>query len=101
VSLGFAARGTSEGEGDGNGIIEGIPGPHNPGLSEQGGETLMFWVDLSAAKMIPESFTSASSTVAGISGSLSAYFPIAAVGQSSYVYLPMSRAPFLIQGLVV
>jgi len=87
---GLAPRGTSEGEGDGNGVIEGIPQPgqYAYGLSESGGETLMFWKDLSAANMIPGSFTLASSTTSiNTSFNMSAYFPAAAIGPSNYVFV--------------
>jgi prepilin-type N-terminal cleavage/methylation domain-containing protein len=49
TQFGFGARGTSEGAGDGNGVIEGIPQPSHTtyGYGESGGETVMFWADLS------------------------------------------------------
>lgn len=77
------------GEGDGNGMIQGLPSPgpvYN--LAENGGETLMFWVDLSAANMIPGNFTAASATAGSSMSPLSAYFPQAAVSPSdTYVFV--------------
>ncbi|HEU5047932.1 MAG TPA: prepilin-type N-terminal cleavage/methylation domain-containing protein [Rickettsiales bacterium] len=66
-NFGFAARGQYAGEGDGNGLIEGIWGDgagNNWGVYQTGGETSMFWVDLSKAVLIDGSFTTASPTTA-------------------------------------
>jgi prepilin-type N-terminal cleavage/methylation domain-containing protein len=68
--FGFAARGTFAGEGDGNGVIEGVTSNaagQNSGMVGNIGETSMFWVDLSHANLIDGSFNTASSTMtAGI-----------------------------------
>jgi len=60
--FGFVARGAYAGEGDGNDVIEGIGG-HNPNWNsatyQTGGETAMFWVDLSTAGLIKDSFNTA------------------------------------------
>jgi prepilin-type N-terminal cleavage/methylation domain-containing protein len=65
VSVGFAPRGQYRGEGDGKGVIEGVwqnaSGDYT-GIATMGGETTMFWADLSKANLIPGNFTAASST---------------------------------------
>ncbi len=50
--FGFSARGGWPGEGDGNGIIEGVNSNNqnqNGGFYQTVGETAMFWVDLTYA----------------------------------------------------
>jgi prepilin-type N-terminal cleavage/methylation domain-containing protein len=52
TQFGFAARGQYAGEGDGNGLIEGVSNnapSSNNGMYESAGETLMFWSDLTYA----------------------------------------------------
>lgn len=92
-AFGFVARGTWTAQGDGNGIIEartgGSPGDYN-GTYAARGETGMFWVDLSSAKLIDKFFNAASiqNTVTGApftdSDSISLYFPKASIGNSGY-----------------
>jgi prepilin-type N-terminal cleavage/methylation domain-containing protein len=96
--FGFAARGTFAGEGDGNGVIEGnsdgLPGT-NRGVWESIGETVTFWVDLSTAGLIDNSFSRASETTwtSGVpitptsNPNLSAYFPTAKIGRGNYIYV--------------
>ncbi len=94
LQFGFAARGQYTGEGDGNGVIQGITADaassYN-GLTASAGETAVFWVDLSAAGLIDGSFNTASetilpaSTVAGTGVDL--YFPQAKIGRGNYVYV--------------
>jgi len=87
-SFGFAARGSTRGEGDGNGILEGLGNPYYTasGIGQLGGETAMFWVDLSAAHLIPESFTTASATASlPLTTSPNLLFPPAKLGQSNYI----------------
>jgi prepilin-type N-terminal cleavage/methylation domain-containing protein len=99
TTFGFTARGSNAGEGDGNGVIEGITsnasGVNNGYL--QGGETTTFWVDLSVGNpstpmninLIDGSFTQAAPsggfTVA--SGSQASYWPAAKLGRGNYVYV--------------
>jgi prepilin-type N-terminal cleavage/methylation domain-containing protein len=84
-NFGFAARGQYAGEGDGNGLIEGMNGNNNPGSNFgfciTGGETAMFWVDLSQARLIEGSFTAASETAATnpTSANFDTYFPTAKI----------------------
>ena len=97
TAFGFAARGSYYGEGDGNGIIEGIVNitpNHNNGIAQGAGETSMFWVDLSQANLIDGSFNTAASNailVADVtptsSPNLSAFFPPAKIGSGNYVYI--------------
>jgi prepilin-type N-terminal cleavage/methylation domain-containing protein len=92
--FGFQARGQYAGEGDGNGIIEGIanntPAVNNS-LDQGAGETVVFWVDLSTANLIDGTFNTASPTVvpsSAISGStLNSYLPVAKVRGGNYVYV--------------
>lgn len=92
-AYGFLPRGAYAGEGDGNGIIEGVFGDGaglNKGTRENIGETLTFWVDLSKAQMIDGNFNIASPTVSipspwaiGPEGIL----PPAKLGRSNYFYV--------------
>jgi prepilin-type N-terminal cleavage/methylation domain-containing protein len=64
-NFGFQPRGAYAGEGDGNGVIEGVSAntsSSNQGYFEFMGETLMFWVDLGAAHLIDGNFSIAAST---------------------------------------
>jgi prepilin-type N-terminal cleavage/methylation domain-containing protein len=98
AQFGFAARGTYAGEGDGNGVIEGIEtnaSGSNNGTFEGAGETVMFWVDLSAAHLIDGTFNTASATsglgkalTATSSPSISAFLPTAKIDNNQgYVYV--------------
>ena len=94
TAFGFAARGNFAGEGDGNGVIEGVlsdaPG-QNYGYYLTTGEEAMFWVDLSQAGLIEGSFTTASAnTLPGSdipSSGLGLYMPEAKLGRGNYVYV--------------
>jgi prepilin-type N-terminal cleavage/methylation domain-containing protein len=88
AQFGFAARGPSPGEGDGNGLLDGIG---SAGFS-QDGENLMFWVDLSTANLIDGGFTTATSTWVPSSpypsgATLNSYLPPAKIGNGNYVYV--------------
>lgn len=66
--FGFAPRGQYAGEGDGDGIIEGISSDaagQNDGQLILGGETGTFWVDLSQAKLIEGQFNTVTPTWGG------------------------------------
>ncbi|MFT3786016.1 MAG: prepilin-type N-terminal cleavage/methylation domain-containing protein [Tepidisphaeraceae bacterium] len=52
VQFGFQPRGSAPGEGDGNNLIESNNSGSGGGDDRQG-ESLVFWVDLSAAQLIP------------------------------------------------
>ncbi len=90
-SFGFQARGTNPGQGDGNGVIEGSNGTAggNVGIEQLGGETLMFWVDLTTAGLIPDGLNTATATgqFHVSSSAFSAYFPLARIGQGNYIYV--------------
>ena len=96
--FGFQARGAYAGQGDGNGILQGVSAnaaSSNWGALESAGETVMFWRDLSDVRLLDGSFTTASNTVvpsadivpsgSGVTG-LAAYFPAAKIGNGNYVY---------------
>lgn len=60
AATGLIARGGGPGDGNGNGVVEGlgqsvIPDWNN--MAYLGGETIFFWTDLSSAGLIPGSFT--------------------------------------------
>jgi prepilin-type N-terminal cleavage/methylation domain-containing protein len=92
AQFGLTARGSLAGEGDGNGILQGINVSSGTadGTIQSTGETTMFWVDLSAVNLIDGSFSTASPSTpitASVTGSaLNNWFPVAKVGQGNYVY---------------
>jgi hypothetical protein len=92
AQFGFVARGTSPGEGDGNGILEGISGGITNSHGACEGEMITFWVDLSAAHLIQNSFTLGSPaspappTTWSTTPNLSAYFPAAKIGGSNVFF---------------
>jgi prepilin-type N-terminal cleavage/methylation domain-containing protein len=100
---GFLTRGAYAGQGDGNGSLEGA-WASGSGLNRQvfkAGENAMFWADLSKAKLIDGSFTTAnpstrdSNTVtAATTPSLSSYMPAARLKGGNYicVYAPITNA---------
>lgn len=100
-NFGFKARGAYAGEGDGNGVMEGVlsnAAGQNSGVQEGPGENLTFWVDLSTAKLIDGGFTTADLTTlltpnsaTGVTDStsppLSSYLPAAKLGGNLRVYV--------------
>ena len=95
ATFGFTPRGPYPGEGDGNGIIEGVtgnPGTNN-GFAELAGETVVFWEDLSQANLIAWNFDTAGIAVVVGTVSLtttpniSAYLPTAKLGAGNYIYV--------------
>jgi prepilin-type N-terminal cleavage/methylation domain-containing protein len=98
--FGFQARGQFAGEGDGNGIIQGVSGNTagaNCCIYEQSGETVMFWVDLSQAGLIDGGFTAGSPTVpseltndvtiTSTPHKIGDYFPEAKIGNGNYIWV--------------
>ena len=92
--FGFATRGTLPGEGNGNGVIQGnllVIAGTSGGFSPLSGEQAMFWVDLSAARLIDGTFstatptTAASLTIAG--AAIGQYLPQAKLGYGGFVYV--------------
>jgi prepilin-type N-terminal cleavage/methylation domain-containing protein len=97
--FGFAARGPCPGEGDGNGIIQGSLLGNCAAYSndEASGETVMFWVDLSATNLIDGGFTTGQPTGNYVASqtstpSLGALFPAAKIGRGNYVYVYTGQA---------
>lgn len=86
AAYGFAARGSSTGQGDGDGLIKGGAGH---GYDAGYGETVLFWRDLSEANLIDGAFSVATAAVSPgtISGAtLSGYFPPAKIGENNWIY---------------
>jgi prepilin-type N-terminal cleavage/methylation domain-containing protein len=88
---GLVARGQYGGEGDGNGLIQGICNSTGCTSGEvlSVGETAVFWRDLSTAGFVEGGFNTASETVspANITGSaINNYLPQAKIGNGNYVY---------------
>jgi prepilin-type N-terminal cleavage/methylation domain-containing protein len=93
ANYGFAARGSYPGEGDGDGVIEGITADAasmNIGKRIFGGETAIFWEDLSQAGLIDGYFNTgiATSPPASVTTpQVASYFPRAKIGRGNYVYV--------------
>jgi prepilin-type N-terminal cleavage/methylation domain-containing protein len=110
LQYGFTARGQYAGEGDGDGIIEGIisnTSGSNNGRAQGAGETVMFWQDLTYANglnlnLIEGSFTGASpinvnsnnvcvtntqTYCGGGSGLLGQFYPDSKFGANNRVYV--------------
>jgi prepilin-type N-terminal cleavage/methylation domain-containing protein len=92
TGLGFQPRGLYAGEGDGNGVIEGVvtnAANENTGKCEGLGESVMFWADLSTASLIEGSFTTASPTLPTCEnlGTWNQCFPDAKIGNSNSVFV--------------
>lgn len=91
-NFGFVVRGTSPGQGDGNGIVQS---PHGcfayttVGYALSEGEQSVLWRDLSKAGLIAEGFTTASETVgSAYSGSnLDLLYPQAKIGNGNYLHV--------------
>jgi len=89
--FGFVARGPNAGEGDGNGIIEGIStdaAGSNNGFLESG-ETTTFWTDLGTATLIDDNLSSAKpNTAPAIAfAELGSYFPLVKLGHGNHIYV--------------
>jgi len=96
--FGFATRGVYYGEGDGNGILDGVTWNGSTGgggnYGSAAGETAMFWVDLSSAAagtLIDGGFNTATPNVvpgADITGTnINLYLPQAKIGRGNYFYV--------------
>ena len=90
-NFGFLSRGAYGGEGDGNGVIEGIDGNvanDYSGTLIFSGEEAMFWVDLSTARLIEGGFKTAVPTSSSVPVTNPAlYIPEAKVGKGNYIYV--------------
>lgn len=94
ANFGLPARGTWPGQGDGDGKIIGNRGCSSCTAGHrQGGETVMFWVDLSASGLIDTNFSLATSSAApggvgSISGdALDNYLPRAKIGNGNHLFV--------------
>jgi len=90
ASFGFQTRGSLPGQGDGNGLLEGSDwNGAADGRVSSSGETVMFWVDLSAAHLIDQTFTTASPSNSApcLNGTIAACFPLAKINSSNYVFV--------------
>jgi prepilin-type N-terminal cleavage/methylation domain-containing protein len=95
AQFGLASRTGAAGQGDGNGIIGGP----NSGmlleigisavLGQGGGETGLFWVDLSTASLIEGSFSTATAILqpSMTNTTVSLYMPQAKLGTINYIYV--------------
>lgn len=89
ASLGFHASGTQQGQGDGNGVIEGWVGEPCPQCPFSG-ETALFWEDLSDASLIANKFSTGSADggeIGGLTYTISSYIPRAKIVSGDYVYI--------------
>ncbi len=91
AQFGFASRGAFAGEGDGNGVIEGNSG-NCSGCNNAyyfPGESSMFWVDLSAARLIDGGFSVATATTdtAQYTYPISAWLPAAKLSGGMYIHV--------------
>ena len=88
-NFGFQPRGQYAGEGDGNGLLEGIHNDatnENSSMFQTAGEVVMFWRDLGDANLIDAKFTTASSTVLNYYlNSPSLFLPSAKIGRGNYL----------------
>jgi len=96
AQFGFVVRAGTLGRGDGNGIIESWSYTGNTVYDwNQSGEPYFFWEDLSAARLIDATFTTASDAAGGAnlsssgtgSSNLNNYLPQAKLGNGNYIYV--------------
>lgn len=82
---GLTARSGAAGHGDGNSIIEGCAA----GATDLGCETALFWVDLTAAELIPDAYTTATdaAVTAASSAALEPYLPSTPVRELAKVHM--------------
>jgi prepilin-type N-terminal cleavage/methylation domain-containing protein len=90
AQFGLTARTGALGQGDGNGLITGPTGINPPpDVKQGGGETGLFWVDLSAASLIDGSFSTATATSipSMTATTVGLYMPAAKLGQGNFIYV--------------
>lgn len=90
ASFGFVTRAGSTGRGDGDGLIEGYAGANNV----LGGENTLVWVDLSAADLVPDAFTTgtdAASLSVDTSSEAAALLPQTKVRENTYIHITVSQ----------
>jgi prepilin-type N-terminal cleavage/methylation domain-containing protein len=89
-SYALTSRSGAAGHGNANGLLEGCITDPDPTYA--GCELLLFWRDLSDAKLIQESFSTATDAVTAIAaGSQSLYFPLAKLGDKSTYWVAFSK----------
>ncbi len=98
ATYGFMARGANPGQGDGNGMLEGVTnnsGGHDP-INQAAGETMVFWSDLTYANGMNVNLIEGKFSAAGfaqncannISGTVvGSYFPPAKIGRGNHWYV--------------
>ncbi|MGH9519816.1 MAG: type II secretion system protein [Terriglobales bacterium] len=104
AQFGFAPRGQYAGEGNGDGVIEGIFDNTQGEVDAEGslsGEQAMFWVDLSKAGLIGATFNTATATAVPGNGTISGalidkYLPQGKIGGENYVYVWQGGWPVFI-----
>jgi prepilin-type N-terminal cleavage/methylation domain-containing protein len=96
TQYGFVARGIYPAQGDGNGQIQGATWNGNNdyyGWAEFGGETAVFWADLSKSHLIEGDFSTAGNYMTAPPGvelgpkDIPPFFPAARIAQGNYVYV--------------
>lgn len=92
ANYGFPASGGMEGEGDGNGVIEGYGGNGNGanpcGCVDDAGEGIVFWVDLAMSGLIQNGMITGTYTTVGytITTFPATLFPSAQINGSAFVF---------------
>jgi hypothetical protein len=96
TQYGFTPRGAYPGQGDGNGLIEGVLPPYSScGYDLDNGETALFWVDLTTANglnlnLINGSFSTGLAgpgTTLTTPAAIATVFPVAKIGQGNFIYV--------------
>lgn len=92
AALGFFTRSGATGDGDGSGIVSGsLCGvyPQHTTADTVGGETVLFWTDLSAAGLIDAGLNDSSDTCMTVTtdAAFAAELPRAKIGNGNFVYV--------------
>jgi len=89
AAYGFIARTGALGDGDGDGYVYGLPPVAHPdqGIYTLGGETVLFWTDLSAAGLVDGGFNDNSDTWVNTNtdAGYAAEMPRAKIGNGNYI----------------
>ena len=101
---GFVARGLYAGEGDGNGVIEGVftnAAGNNYGFIITAGETSVFWMDLAAANLIGggsfnSSITGGPGAVLCTPGTCGIYFPSAKINSTNVAVMSTNNRNYFV-----
>jgi len=95
TQYGFNPRGPFPGEGDGNGVIQGLDNSNATANFDNqvgSGESVAFWVDLSTSRLIPDGLNIGAPTLVGSAYTatlplVGLYLPAAKIGAGNYVYV--------------